>query len=261
MPASPPADAARIRALLGPSTRWSGIICVDETGSTNRDLAVAARAGSAMDRVLVAEHQTAGRGRFDRRWSSPKGSSLSVSVLFRPIRPGREWGWLSILVGMAADEAIAGVTGEGRVALKWPNDVLVDDLKVCGILSERVEAPDGPAAVVGIGINTHLGVDELPVPTATSLLLAGFDVDKDLLVARLLEALARLLALWEGGGDVRGLYRGQCSSVGRRLRVIIDPETSLSGEGVDIDDQGRLVVRLADGTRRAFAAGDVVHLR
>lgn len=261
MPAAPPADPTRIRALLGPAVRWADIACVDETGSTNKDLAAAARGGATMDRVLVADHQTAGRGRFDRRWVSPQGSSLSVSALFRPTRPGREWGWLSILVGMAATEAIAGAIGEGRVSLKWPNDVLVDGLKVCGILSERVEAPGGPAAVVGIGINTHLGADELPVPTATSLLLAGFDVDKSVIVAGLLASLEQLLALWEGGGDVRDAYRVQCSSIGRRLRVIVDPETSLSGVGTDIDEQGRLVVRLDEGGERAFAAGDVVHLR
>ncbi len=234
-----------------------------ETGSTNADLADAARHGAQVGRVLVAEHQTAGRGRFDRRWASPRGASLSVSLLVRPARPMQEWAWLSILIGMAVTDAIIAATGasEGRVSLKWPNDVLVDDLKACGILSERVETPDGPAAVVGIGINTHLGADELPVTTATSLLLAGFDVDKDVVVAGLLASMGGLLDLWEAGGDVRAAYRARCASIGRRLRVVIDPETSLTGVGADIDPQGRLVVELDDGSTRAFAAGDVVHLR
>ena len=119
--------------------------------------------------VLVADYQSAGRGRLGRTWTAPPGTSIAMSVLVRPdgVDPAR-WTWLPLLTGLAVADGLSGAAGlEAR--LKWPNDVLVGDRKVCGILAERVETPVGPACVVGMGINTHLERADLPVPTATSV--------------------------------------------------------------------------------------------
>lgn len=259
------ADVERIRAQLASTPAWTRVDWVPETGSTNADLAAAAHDGAPSGRVLITEHQTAGRGRFARRWETPRGTSLGMSVLVRSPRPASDWGWLSLLTGVAVADGIERATGAapGRVQLKWPNDVLIDARKVCGILSERVEGSHGlpAAAIIGMGLNVSMADDQLPVPTATSLRLAGLSDDKDAVVVAILVRLAELLRQWERHGDVRDSYARRCASIGRDLRVMESPDSVLVGRGVDVDDEGRLVVQLTNGTRRAFAAGDVHHLR
>lgn len=258
-------DIERVRAALAGVAAWTQVDRVPETGSTNADLAAAAHAGAPGGRVLVTEHQTAGRGRFARRWETPRGTSIGMSVLVRSARPVSDWGWLSLLTGVAVADGIERATGAtpGRVQLKWPNDVLLDGRKVCGILSERVEGVAGlpAAAIIGMGLNISMADHELPVATATSLLLAGLPTDRDAVIVEILRRLAELLRQWERHGDVRDSYARRCASIGRDLRVMESPESVLMGRGVDVDDQGRLVVQLTDGTRRRFAAGDVHHLR
>ena len=231
------------------------------TGSTNADIAAAARAGAPEGVVLVADEQTAGRGRRDRTWASPPGASLSMSLLLRPHGENQVWGWLSLLAGMAVTRGLRAYTGAGdRVALKWPNDVLIDGLKVCGILSERVETPTGPAAIVGIGINLALGQDDLPVPHATSLRLSGLRCDRDGVAAAVLVAFDQLYAGWLTAGAPLDAYRRVCSSIGARLVVTVSEREQIAGIGADIDPDGRLVVDVA-GELRPFAVGDVVHAR
>ena len=257
------ADERAIRTGLSGVPLWTSVRCVRETGSTNADLAAAARRGAAPGAVLLSEHQTAGRGRFDRRWEAPLGTSIALSVSLAPRRPPAEWGWLSLLAGVAVRAGILESTGAdaGRVELKWPNDVLIDGRKVCGILSEAVETASGWQAVVGMGVNISLTEHELPVSTATSLRIAGLSEDKDALVVGTLTRLADLVADWEDGRDVRAAYARDCASVGRRVRIVESAQVTREGMGVDVDTDGRLVVRLDDGSRRAFAAGDVHHLR
>jgi len=237
---------------------------VASTGSTNKDLSDAARAGEGAGRLLVSEEQTAGRGRFERRWASPARSCVAMSALLEPTRPGPDWGWLSLLAGMAVATGIERATGAhpGRVHLKWPNDVLVDGGKICGILSERVESPEaGKAmAVVGIGVNISLSADELPVPTATSLALAGLPTDKTRIVAEIWREFAPLFRDWEAAGELHDSYTARCDSIGAPLRVLVDEHTSVLGVGDHVDEFGRLVVRTDEGLR-TFSAGDVFHLR
>ncbi|HEX2857516.1 MAG TPA: biotin--[acetyl-CoA-carboxylase] ligase [Propionibacteriaceae bacterium] len=258
-----PADERAIRAGLSGVPLWTAVRCVRETGSTNADLAAAARAGAASGAVLLGEHQTAGRGRFDRRWETPLGTSIAVSVSLAPRRPVPQWGWLSLLAGVAVRGGILDATGadDARVHLKWPNDVLIDGRKVCGILSEAVETASGWQAIVGMGINIALTEHELPVDNATSLRIAGLPENKDALVVATLTRLADLVSDWEAGRDVRERYVRECASVGRRVRIVESPQSVREGLGLDVDTDGRLVVRLDDGSRRAFAAGDVHHLR
>ncbi|MGJ6981385.1 biotin--[acetyl-CoA-carboxylase] ligase [Aestuariimicrobium soli] len=256
-------------------TRWRRVEVVDTTGSTNADLAARAAAGEPDGTVIVALHQSAGRGRFDRRWEAPPGAALATSVLVRTNRPMGDWTWLPLLTGVAVLRGIraaatrAGVSSEvlDRLELKWPNDVLVrGDVqvtgagKLCGILCERHVTPDGAAAVIGFGINTTLTADQLPVPTATSLALAGIDVDPAELLTGVLTELADLLAVWDERGHLRQDYSEVCGSLGAEVRVMVSETEQVVGVGESIDPSGRLVVRTATGPR-AFSAGDVVHLR
>ena len=121
--------------------------------------------------MVVAEHQTAGRGRLDRSWETPPRAALTFSVLLRPSVGPEQWPWLPLLTGYAVGTALRDAGFDAGV--KWPNDVLIGDLKVAGILVERVDTPTGPAAVLGVGLNVSTTAEELPVPTATSLALAA----------------------------------------------------------------------------------------
>ncbi|MFT4296883.1 MAG: biotin--[acetyl-CoA-carboxylase] ligase [Micropruina sp.] len=250
-------DPAALRtALSGPGRLFTEFRCVPTTGSTNADLAAAARAGAASGTVLVADHQSAGRGRFDRRWEAPPGASVAVSVLLRPggVSAAR-WLWLPLITGIAVAEGLAAVAGVDA-EIKWPNDVLVGGRKVCGILAERVD--DG--AVIGMGINTALGADQLPVPTATSLRLAGSDASATAVVIGVLTALEAAYRRWSQPEDLRDWYGSRCSTVGREVRVLQPAGGYVEGRAAGVDAGGRLLVWTASG-ERAFAAGDVLHLR
>lgn len=239
--------------------RWR-IEVVEESGSTNADVAERFRAGEREGLVLVAEHQTAGRGRLGRAWVSPPRASLTVSFLLEPEVAAERWTWLPLLTGVAAARAvrrIADVTAD----LKWPNDVLVGGAKLGGILLERVEQDGRAAAVVGIGLNVHQAQDDLPVPGATSLdLVAGPGaVDRASLLTALVEELSAAYDEWRGGEDPRAAYLGLCVTPGHQVTVSV-PGGEVVGEATDVDAQGRLVV-LTDQGEQALGAGDVVHVR
>ncbi|MCO5988634.1 biotin--[acetyl-CoA-carboxylase] ligase [Actinoallomurus spadix] len=266
-------ERALNRALVRPGGVWRRIEVVDETGSTNADLAEAARGGAEEGLVLVAEAQTAGRGRLDRAWTAPPRSGLAFSVLLRPSVPVARLGWLPLLAGVAVVSALRGfaeVEGVSRggmadAALKWPNDVLIHGRKLAGILAERV----GDAVVLGIGLNVSLRAGELPVPTATSLTLEDAPADRDPVLRAILRELAHRYVEFCGDwteGELRGAYREVCATLGRQVRVELPgavagaPDGVLTGEAVDVDANGCLVVRAADGDH-ALSAGDVVHVR
>ncbi|HLK95803.1 MAG TPA: biotin--[acetyl-CoA-carboxylase] ligase [Nocardioidaceae bacterium] len=268
----PPLDAAALRRSLGagrPGSWWTAADVVAESGSTNADLAERARAGAAATpagaTLLVAEHQTEGRGRRGRSWQAPARSALTLSVLLRPVVPAERWSWLPLLVGVAVAEAVERTTGvEAR--LKWPNDVVVDDRKLAGILLERVESRTGPAAVIGVGLNVSLRRDELPVPTASSLLLeTGETVDRQPLLLALLRTLEALYLAWsetagDPGAGLHASYVRRSATLGRSVRVALPEGGSLSGTAESVDAAGRLVVATGTG-RRTIGAGDVVHVR
>jgi BirA family biotin operon repressor/biotin-[acetyl-CoA-carboxylase] ligase len=265
----PPLDVAALRAaLVAPAGDWASLHVVARTGSTNADLLVAARAGAADRSVLVAEQQDAGRGRHARTWTSPARAGLSMSVLLRTTGvPLSVLGWLPLLAGVAVADAVQRLA-EVEVTLKWPNDVLIDGRKLGGILAEVAATTPEPAIVVGLGLNVSLRAEELPVPTATSLLLAeAACTDRDPLLRAVLRELAAREARWRsaGGDPVRsGLvadYRARCSTLGRTVVVTLPEGRALNGEAVDVDDMGRLVVRDAEGVQHSVSAGDVTHVR
>lgn len=264
----PPLSAANLRrALVRPGELWTAIDVKERTGSTNADVAAEARAGTAEGLVVVAEQQTAGRGRLDRRWESPPRAGIALSVLLRPGGvPATRLGWLPLLAGVALVETVRR-HAELDAVLKWPNDLLVDDRKCAGILAEAVPEPT-PAVVLGIGVNVTLSADELPRPDATSLLLAGAaHTDRDPLLRALLRELSDWYRRWiDLGGDpdrsgLRDGYRLYCGTLGRRVEVALPGGGTLSGTASDVDSEGRLVVTGADGSLTPVAAGDIVHLR
>lgn len=240
---------------------------VATTGSTNADVAAAARGGAAEGHAVVADHQSAGRGRLDRRWEAPPGTALAMSFLLRPGGvPVARWPWLPLLAGVAVVEAVAAAAGASAV-LKWPNDVLLDGGKLAGILTERVDTPAGPAAVVGIGLNVAQTAQQLP-PGAISLALVRPDAARE----AVLDAVAdRLAARYEGwraaGGDplasgLAGDYARRCDTIGRDVRAELPGGDAVEGRATGVDGSGRLLIATpAGGDPVAVGAGDVVHLR
>ena len=240
---------------------WPHVEIVERTGSTNADLLASAAAGAPDHSVLVAEHQEAGRGRLTRTWVSPPGAGLTVSVLLRPTTvPASRYGWLPLLAGLAALDTVRELTSI-PAGLKWPNDLLIgaEPRKAAGILAEV----SGDAVVVGIGLN--IGAAPEGQPGATSLAAEGADVDRTTVLVTLLRKLGEREAQWRAQrGDpesLRGDYRAGCASLGSTVRVELPGGAVLTGIAEDVDADGRLLVLDDKGTRRAVAAGDVVHLR
>ncbi|MDO8151699.1 biotin--[acetyl-CoA-carboxylase] ligase [Isoptericola sp. b408] len=281
----PPLDVAALRpALLAPTGPLARVDVVETAASTNSDLVARARAGSQIPAALVAEHQQAGRGRAGRAWQTPPRAALTVSFLLRPQVPADELGWVPLLTGLALARTLRA---EGVSAwVKWPNDVLLPapseceglgrHRKVAGVLAEVVpdaaptgagEGQEGTAVVVGVGLNVDQSVDELPVPAATSLALAGQELDRGELLVGLTGELFTLVARWEAtGGDaveagLAGEYAEVSATLGRAVRAeLAGGGDVVDGEAVRVADDGALVLATAAG-ERVVTAGDVHHLR
>lgn len=245
--------------VLTPGSLWSGVTVLSSVGSTNVEMADRARGGAPHGAVLVAEEQTAGRGRRDRGWSAPPFSSAMLSVLVRPPQPSSRWGWIPLLTGLSVVDAVAahGVTA----ALKWPNDVMVGGRKLCGVLCEVVPTPTGSAVVAGWGVNVDQEAGELPVEAATSVLLAGGSVDRLALMVEMLVAWERWYRRWESGDtSVSTAYADYSDTLGQTVRAYLPDGGQLEGLAAGISDSGGLVIDV-DGHEREVAAADVVHLR
>jgi BirA family biotin operon repressor/biotin-[acetyl-CoA-carboxylase] ligase len=259
----PPLDEQFLRArLLRPGGLWTQIDVLTETPSTNAVLAAAARSGAPEGLVATAEYQSSGRGRLGRTWTTPPRSALLTSVLLRPTAvPAVRWPWLGLLVSLAVTSAVRRVA-EVPALVKWPNDVLIEDRKLAGILLERVE---GPAAIVGMGLNVTLRADERPHPAATSLALEGAaTTDRVTVLAAVLRELATRYQEWvAAAGDPAVIlpdYQELSATIGRSVRVELPDGKFLEGKATGLDADGRLVVDAADGPH-SLAAGDVTHLR
>jgi BirA family biotin operon repressor/biotin-[acetyl-CoA-carboxylase] ligase len=240
---------------------WREIRIVTTTESTMADVASAAREGEAEGLVEIAEEQTAGRGRVDRAWESPARASAMLSMLLRPVPDPATWPLLPLLTGLAAVEAVSAV-GQVEASLKWPNDVMVDGLKLGGILAERVD----DAVVIGVGINVSTKQAELPVETATSLVLVGGSTDREILIREMLRAFARRYVAWrdtDGSADtVIPAYRERCETIGHQVDLHLPGGEVVRRFASSVDDTGRLVLRDEEtGDERAVLVGDVTHVR
>ncbi len=275
-------DAERLRSLLlSPAGPLARLEVVDEVGSTNSALADELRAAPSLwpaPGLLLAERQTAGRGRAGRGWVAPAGTSLTGTFVLRPDLPSSAMGWLPLLAGLGVVTALRATAGV-RASLKWPNDIVVDNLaghvegwgtwrKLGGILTEVVPLPDGaPAVLVGLGINVTQRPDELPVPSATSLALAGArHADRESVLVAVVSALSRVADRFAAsGGDAvaAGLAAevvAACVTLGRMVHVDLPGGTRLDGVAQRLDEAGALVVRGTDGERTVLA-GDVLLVR
>lgn len=274
----------RARSVLagGPGGRFADVRWVAETGSTNADAMELARQGEPEGIVLVADHQTAGRGRAGRSWTAPPGAGLLLTVLLRPPAGVLDLTTMAVAVSAAvAVEACAGFSPR----LKWPNDLVwpgdgsAPDRKLAGILAEA-DWPAGsavsggwrpPAAgekavvVVGIGLNVAWP-DDLPADLAEIAVAMNHVTDRpvdreDLLIGLLTELGPRYEALV--AGDRAALldeWRARSATLGQRVRIELGAD-DVEGTAVDVTDDGHLVVETLEGARRTFAVGDVVHLR
>jgi BirA family biotin operon repressor/biotin-[acetyl-CoA-carboxylase] ligase len=265
-----PLDAAALRAeLIGTGLGWRKLDVVEETGSTNADLLARAAAGTDIaGAVLIAEHQTAGRGRHGRGWSAAPRAQITMSVGVSVVDvPTEGWGWLSLATGVAVVDALAPLLdGIGvRAGLKWPNDVLAGQPdspgKLAGILAEVVR----PVVVIGLGLNVTQSPEEVDGPGATSLLDLGVPApDRDELVRRLLRELGGRIVGWRAarGADwqLAADYRALSLTIGTRVRAQLPGGKEIVGTATAVDDQGRLCVETGNETV-VVSAGDVVHLR
>ncbi len=259
-----PLDAAALRAeLIGTGLGWRRLDVVEHTGSTNADLLAQAASGTDVaGAVLIAEHQTAGRGRHGRGWSAAPRAQITMSVGVSIVDvPTAGWGWLPLATGVAVVDAVAPLLAGVPVGLKWPNDVLAGDPpgKLAGILAEVAR----PVVVIGLGLN----VFEAPagIDGATSLLDLGVPApDRTRLVSGLLSELGRRIVAWRAarGADwaLAADYRARSLTVGTRVRAHLPGGKEIVGAATAVDDQGRLCIE-AGGQTVVVSAGDVVHLR
>lgn len=261
---TPALDAAGLRAqLIGPHG-WRALDVVAETGSTNADLLARSAAGEDIDgAVLLAEYQTAGRGRHGRHWAAPAHSQVSLSVgVAADSVPASGWGWLTLATGVAVADAVAEVSGL-QVGLKWPNDVIVGDGKLAGILAE-VAAPK-QLIVVGLGLNVTMTAQEAPDPVAVSLAMLGASVlDRNIWADKVLRHLAHRIAAWRAAGGADDAlvadYRRHSCTLGVQVGADMPGGQRVEGLAESIDDTGRLVINTGNRTV-TVSAGDVTRLR
>lgn len=258
---------------LGPDALAAGyrLAAYDSIGSTSTEAAARAAAGDAGRLWVVAREQTAGHGRRGRQWLTPAGN-LAASLLVVHAYPPAFLATLGFAAGLALERAIGAgaaldvkigldaAAGAGaRLALKWPNDVLVDGAKVAGILLEAASAGNGmTSVVVGIGVNVEHAPPGMPYPV-TSLAACGAEVTAEELFARLADAWVEQEALWNGGrgfGLIRDRWLGRAAGLGGPIAIAMGGDV-LRGTFETIDDDGRLIVRASDGSAHAVSAGEV----
>ncbi|HEX9832217.1 MAG TPA: biotin--[acetyl-CoA-carboxylase] ligase [Mycobacterium sp.] len=257
-----PLDEPALRAGILGGPVWQSVEVVAETGSTNSDLIARAARGPVAGAVLIAEHQTAGRGRQGRSWSAARYAQITMSVAIDASAvPTDAWGWLPLATGVAIVDTVTDLGVDA--GLKWPNDVLAGGGKLAGILAEV--AAEQRAVVVGIGLNVSLTGDEVGVAGVTSLVGLGVRApDRQRLIIALLSELGRRVAAWRsaGGADPELIadYRARSLTLGMGVRAILPGEREIVGVARNVDNQGRLLID-SDGQMTTVAAGDIVHLR
>lgn len=255
-----PLDSQSINARV--KTSYWRVSVLESTGSTQVDLVKKVRDGVATHGdVLATEFQSAGRGRLDRTFIAAAHSALLFSFYIEPKSEGDRWGWLPLLAGQSvchAVEEVLDIKSGDSVKLKWPNDILLNDKKVAGLLAERVETPRSKGVVIGIGINIHTRQEELPVPNATSFALQGYsDCNRGELLTAILKSFALHLQRWENADPSLLLgYTNRSATLGRRVAIEVPGQAQIISVATDIDSSGALV--LEDG--RHITVGDVAHI-
>ncbi|MFM1985352.1 MAG: hypothetical protein RLZZ295_518 [Actinomycetota bacterium] len=242
-------DQAEINRLI---TQYWRVSVVELTSTTQGDLVEQVRQGKAqVGDVIVAEFQSAGRGRLDRSFEAAKASALLFSFYIEPKRNRDDWGWIPLIAGYSVAKTLHAF----HPKIKWPNDILINDKKVSGLIAEVA----GNGVVVGIGVNVGMEESELPVDTATSLLLeGGVDLTRDQLLCEILEEFEDHFLQWDQGIDeVQPLYAHLSATLGKEVRIEYPGGKTHLAKADSISDTGALV--LDDGTH--VQSADVIHLR
>jgi BirA family biotin operon repressor/biotin-[acetyl-CoA-carboxylase] ligase len=241
------------------------ILRFDSIDSTNLEALRQAKVGAREGVCIVAREQTAGRGRLDRKWHSPKDAGIYFSIILRPQLAMSLWPLLTFMAALAVLDALLKSCGL-RADIKWPNDIYVDEKKLCGILSETVESPIGPAAIVGIGINlANQAVPDDLKTCATSLEeLIGTVADRDGLLSKLVTAISERYAMLQAEGGADHTIREWCANssyaIDRPVAVSLETET-FAGITRGVESDGALRVETPSGRVRIVRAGDVTALR
>ena len=256
----PPPQALIDSLVNGPSI-VTAVQWFDTCDSTNAVASRAAAEGAPAGLLVLADEQTAGRGRHGRSWQAPPGSSLLLSLLVRPMGPASAIGLLPLLAGLVLAETVARHLPDAEVALKWPNDLLLGEQKAAGILAEA----SGDVVVVGRGVNIDWRGIQRPeeLATATSLAeAAGHDIDRWRVLAGVIGMFSQRYDQWLQlpAGFLDG-YRQRCATIGRPVRVERTRRSTLTGIATGVDADGSLLVRIGFGQTLPVRAGDVEHLR
>lgn len=227
---------------------------VDLTTSTQIDLADLVNAGIATKGdVIAAEFQSGGRGRLDRKFEAPAGSALLFSFYITPKRSRSDWGFLSHLAAISMHEIISKNL-KCKIALKWPNDILIAEKKVCGLIAQATA--DG--IIIGIGLNVGMSFAELPVATATSLAIAESDqLDRSRILSQFLNLFVVKFEEWDSGHDFTNEYCKISATLGCEVQIEVAGRENRIGVAQSVTSTGALI--LADGFE--VNVGDVVHLR
>lgn len=265
-----PLNAAALRAeLIGTGLGWRRLDVVEQTGSTNADLLARAAGGADIaGAVLIAEHQTAGRGRHGRGWSASPRAQITMSVAVSVVDvPVTGWGWLPLATGVAVVDAVTPLLQEVGVSLglKWPNDVLAGAGERAGKLAGILAEVARPVVVIGLGLNVTQSPDEVDGPGATSLFDLGVRApDRERLVGSVLRELGGRIVAWQAarGADwqLAADYRARSLTLGTKVRAALPGGKEIVGIASAIDDHGRLCLE-SKGETVVVSAGDVVHLR
>ena len=231
------------------SSYWR-VSVVDEIDSTQNYLRTSnPKSGD----VITAEYQSAGRGRLDRKFDAEKSSALLTSFYFEPENKIVNLSYLTLLVGASVNATINKMTNSDNFKCKWPNDVLFNGEKVAGLIAEKTNQ----GVIVGIGINVSTAKAALPVSHATSILLAtNLQLDRNTLLAAMLNDLELDLREWQSGKDLTQKYRSLSATIGRQVRVALPDGSSVEAVALDIDETGSL--HLDNG--QLITVGDVIHL-
>ena len=248
----------REKIQRGLTAKWAGceIVYFEETDSTNRQARMLAREGARHGTLVIADTQSAGRGRRGRGWISPVGEGIFMSLILRPQTPPSEVAKLSLTLALAVSRAIERETGlDARI--KWPNDIVIGGRKVCGLLLEMdATAEKVDSIVAGVGINVHQRVfDEEIAHTASSLdLLAGGRVSRSAIIRAFLEEFERAMALSDE--EMMDAYRARSATIGQKVQVISLSGT-YAGMAQGITESGSLLVETDEGEVREVLAADV----
>lgn len=237
-------EGLNVEAINSKVSRYWSVSVIEETTSTQSDLVQQFKSG----KVLVAEYQSAGRGRLDRKFIVPPRKGLTFSFC---VEATNDFGWIPLLTGLAVAQGINSYLNSDLVKIKWPNDLLIDEKKLGGILSEKSET----GVVVGVGINIFQTQTELPISDATSLtnVVRNMEIDRSELLSRILDRIGEVLA---DLGKFKNEYREFCSTIGKSVMVTLPTGQVIEDLAIGISTDGALILK-----SREITVGDTVHLR